>query len=162
MHFETSDDWRLGARQMLAVEEGAKAVPYDDKTGHQLHAPVGNMTIGVGRNLDAKPLKTSEIVFMLDNDIDDAVEDCKAVIGDFEYRALCEVHQYALINMAFALGRAGLDRFTKFKQAIREKRFRDAADHVIDSLWAKQAPNRVHRVAEMLRSAEYPAHYLKG
>lgn len=145
---------------MIAAEEGARAVPYDDANGHQLHAPIGNITIGCGRNLDAKPLKTSEIIFLLDNDINDAVDDCKAVLGEFEYRALGEIHQFAMINMAFTLGRARMKTFVKMIEAIKRREFREAADHIIESQWAKQSPNRVYRVAEMLRSEQYPAYYI--
>jgi lysozyme len=162
MKLENSDNWRLGCRRMLEIEEGATGVPYDDDDGIQIRAQKGNTTIGVGRNLDAKPLKVDEIIYLLDNDINDAVEDCKAVLGEWTYRALGEVHQYAMINMAFTLGRARMAKFKKMIDAIKIRAFRVAADEVIDSLWAKQAPNRVHRVAEMLRSEKYPNYYVTG
>lgn len=162
MKLETSDNWRMGARRMLEVEEGAVIVPYDDATGDRIKAPIGNVTIGCGRNTDAKPLKADEIVYLLDNDIDDAVEDCKAVLGEFEYRGLSEIHQYAMINMAFTLGRAGLAKFENMIDAIKRKEFREAADHILSSKWFSQAPNRVFRVAEMLRSEQYPSYYVTG
>lgn len=158
---QTADNYRMGIRRMLEVEEGATGVPYDDATGHRLKAPIGKVTIGCGRNTDAKPLRADEIIYLLDNDINDAIDDCKTVLGEFEYRGLGEVHQFAIINMAFTLGRAGLAKFEKTLDAIRRKEFREAADHLLDSLWAReQAPERAARVAEMLRSEQYPQYYL--
>lgn len=148
---------------MLELEEGATGVPYDDATGHRVKAPIGNVTIGCGRNTDAKPLKADEIIYLLDNDIDDAQKDCRAVLGEFEYRGLGEIHQFAMINMAFTLGCAGLAKFVKALDAMRRKEFREAADHVLDSTWAReQAPERAARVAEMLRSEQYPQYYILG
>lgn len=153
----------MGARRMLEVEEGATGVPYDDANGHQLHAPMGNITIGCGRNLDAKPLKVDEIIYLLDNDIDDAQEDCKAVLGEFVYRGLSEVRQLAAVNMAFTLGRAGFSSFKKFIAAIQIGHFREAADQILDSQWARdQAPERAKRVSEMLLTEQYPQYYVSG
>lgn len=161
MKLETNDNWRLGVRRMLEIEEGAFTVPYDDKTGQRLHA-TGNVTIGCGRNTDAKPLKPDEIIYLLDNDIDDAVEDCKAVLGEFVYRSLGEIHQYAVLNIAFNLGRSRFASFKQLREALHARDFRQAAAEVLDSLWAKQLPARAKRVADMFLTEEYPPFYVYG
>ena len=57
--------------QRLIQDEGSRAQPYDDKTGLTIHlGPAGgNVTIGVGRNLTARPLTQAEIEYLLQNDL---------------------------------------------------------------------------------------------
>ena len=57
--------------QRLIQDEGSRPQPYDDKTGLTIHlGPAGgNVTIGVGRNLTARPLTQAEIEYLLQNDL---------------------------------------------------------------------------------------------
>ena len=59
--------------------------------------------------------------------------------------------QSVCVEMAYQLGLHG---FCKFKKAIshfKEKEFQLAADEMLDSLWAKQTPNRANMLAQIVR-----------
>jgi lysozyme len=52
------------AKAQLKVDEGVRVKPYRDS--------LGILSIGVGRNLEDRGLRPSEVDFMLDNDLDEA------------------------------------------------------------------------------------------
>ena len=57
----------------------------------------------------------------------------------------------ALLNMAYQLGVNGLLSFEKMLAALAAGDRNTAADEALDSDWAKQTPERAHRVAFMIR-----------
>jgi len=57
----------------------------------------------------------------------------------------------ALLNMAYQLGVSGLLNFSKMLTALQAGDREEAAREALDSLWAKQTPNRARRVALLLR-----------
>ena len=59
--------------------------------------------------------------------------------------------QGVIIEMCYQIGITG---FSKFKNAIshmKEKEFQLAATEMLDSLWAKQTPNRANQLADIVR-----------
>tara|TARA_Y100001963_G_scaffold80811_1_gene112161 strand:+ start:3419 stop:3826 length:408 start_codon:yes stop_codon:yes gene_type:complete len=55
-----------------------------------------------------------------------------------------------VIEMCYQLGKTG---FSKFKRAIahmKNKEFQLASSEMLDSLWAKQTPNRANQLAEIV------------
>lgn len=52
-----------------------------------------------------------------------------------------------LINMTFQMGPSRLAKFENALAALRDERFDIAAAELLDSAWAKQTPNRAHRLA---------------
>ena len=56
-----------------------------------------------------------------------------------------------VIEMCYQIGFSG---FCKFKKAIanmKDRNWKGAADEMLDSLWAKQTPNRAKQLAEIVR-----------
>lgn len=130
----------------LEQEEGRKASAYQDHLGW--------WTIGVGRLIDARKggrLSDAEIDLLLANDIKDRIEAIKdwpawQAVKDNPARAT------ALISMAFQLGTAGLAEFKNSLRLIEQKQWAAAASNLLQSLWARQTPNRAKRVTDMIRS----------
>lgn len=61
----------------------------------------------------------------------------------------------ALSNMAYQLGVHGVLGFPNMLRALREGKRAEAADHALDSEWARtQTPARALRVAELIRGSE--------
>ena len=59
--------------------------------------------------------------------------------------------QGVVIEMCYQIGFTG---FTKFKRAIahiENREWRLASDEMLDSLWAKQTPNRAKRLADIVQ-----------
>src|SRR3990167_3678239 len=120
--------YRLIARAQLKIDEGVRAKPYRDS--------VGKLTIGVGRNLDDVGVRPEEIDFMLDNDLEVAEDDVRALFPTFE--ALSDSRKAVLLNMSFNLGRERLAAFHRFREAIKAEEWERASAEMLDSRWAEQ------------------------
>ena len=126
----------------LIRHEGKESRPYLDT--------VGKTTIGVGRNLDDKPLTEDEIMYLLRNDIADATKDAMAAVGTQVFCDLSTVRQTVLIDMAFNLGLTRLRKFKKFLHCVRQGDFAGAVYEMIDSKWYRQVKNRGKTLVDMM------------
>lgn len=151
----------------LRIFEAERAFPYDDASGKppllsmwhgaQLVPSVnprtgrpGQLTIGVGRNLSAKPLSPAAIDFLLTEDILEALEPCYRLFEHFD--GFSPNRQVAIASMAFNLGEGHFLTFRKMIRAVRAGNWPEAARQALDSAWAKQVqPERVARIVEQLR-----------
>jgi len=136
-------------RRQLRADEGVSATMYRDHLGYA--------TIGVGRLIDERKagagLRPHEIDYLLDNDIADRIERLTKLLPWLG--ALDECRRGVLLNMSFQLGVQGLLAFQRTLNAVRERRFDDAADAMLQSLWAKQTPHRARRLAQQMRCGEW-------
>ena len=140
--------------RMLRAEEGYRDRPYDDKAGVPIFAPVGKLTIGVGHNLQDKPLTPEAIAFILNEDINDVLVEALTLFPELE--TWKEGRQLAIINMIFQLGISGFLEFRKSIEAIRKLDWDEAAKEVLKSKWAeKDSPARAIRISEMLRTGQH-------
>lgn len=128
-------------RADLTRDEGKRSKVYFDS--------LGIPTAGVGRNMRDVGLSDEEINFLLDNDIAKVLKQLDEKLG--WWRTLDEVRQRVLANMCFQLGINGLLNFKNTLKAVQESRWDDAAAGMKNSLWGKQTPVRVDRLAEMMR-----------
>lgn len=67
---------------------------------------------------------------------------------------LNEKAKEVIIEMIFQLGIGGVMKFKMMWKAIREKDYSEAAEQMLDSLWAKQTPNRAKSLSDVMRSCE--------
>lgn len=138
------------AARHLEMEEGRVAHAYRDHLGY--------LTIGVGRLIDSRrggALREAEIDLLLANDL----AACAAAMRGWpawDRVADDPVRATALLSMCFQLGARGLAGFGDTLARVAAGRFDDAADAMLDSLWAAQTPARAMRVAFMMRNRELP------
>lgn len=141
--------------KQLTFEEGNRLVAYNDTKGIK--------TIGVGHNLNARPFfqnkKISNTITdelctaLLLDDIATAASDIrKSWVG---FRELCPARQEAIINMVFQLGLTTFMKFRTMIYALDQKKWQLAHDSALNSLWAKECPNRAARVCSQLLTGEY-------
>ena len=81
----------------------------------------------------------------------EVVEDLKE---HYWFTTLDKIRQKVIIDMAFNLGMNGLISFENMIQALVEKNYDEAADEMLDSLWAEQVGNRADRLAQMMRTGK--------
>lgn len=133
--------------RLLIKHEGWKNRPYTDS--------LGNLTVGVGRNISSLPFSRDEILYLLNNDI--ARCDRELSYNFKWYLELCRVRQDAMINLCFNLGITKLLTFKKALAAMEQEDFELAAEEFLDSKWAKQVGAiRSEDIAYMVRSGRYP------
>ncbi len=113
----------------------------------------GKLTIGVGRNLEDVGISKDEALYMLQNDIDRAIERLDKKFPT--WRNLDDIRQEVLINMSFNLGYK-LFRFKKFLKAIEEKDYERASYEMLNSKWAEQVGRRAKELAYAMKYGKYP------
>lgn len=128
----------------IQAAEGLRLKPYRDT--------VGKLTIGFGRNLDDVGIREPEAQYMLALDIEAVTAQIDKALP--WWRQLNEDREAALAEMAFNLGIAGLLEFKHMLAALEAGDYEAAADHALDSQWAKQVGKRAERIARMLRTGE--------
>lgn len=131
-------------RQLLIEEEGWRNKAYADS--------LGVLTIGVGRNLIDKGLSDQEIGVILLNDIREVESQANMLAG---YAALNDVQKAVICSLIFQLGISGVKAFKKLLAALATGDVHAAAEHGLDSLWAKQTPVRAKRQMQMLASGQW-------
>ena len=137
---------------MLKRHEGVETHAYVDT--------VGKVTIGVGRNVDAKGglgLSEEEISFMLGNDIDRVEDELSANFSWFV--GLNDARYDALINICFNLGLPRLLKFENALEAMASEDYNLAAVEFLDSRWAQQVGQRAIELSLMIETGEYPYGY---
>ena len=142
-------------REMLSLHEGRVPHAYQDSLGY--------WTIGVGHLIDRRKggkLPESIIDSLLDYDIEKHSAELFQALP--WVKELDQVRQNVLIDMTFNLGINGLLGFKNTLQAVKEKRWDDAAEGMLSSRWAKQVGTRAVRLSDMMRSGRWPGEVFVG
>jgi lysozyme len=133
----------------LRRDEDEKSCAYKDSLGF--------LTIGVGRLIDPrKPgagLRPEEISFLLQNDIDDRIDALTRKLPWFQN--LDDARKGVLLNMAFQLGTDGLLGFHDALDLVRQGKYGQASSEMLDSVWAKQTPQRAQRLAQQMLTGQW-------
>lgn len=129
----------------LKADEGYCNKPYKDT--------VGKETIGYGRNIQDKGITISEAEKMLADDIDEVRSKLATLIP--WYLELDEVRRGVLENMAFEMGSIGLLGFKQTLALVRAGQYEMASQLMLQSLWAKQTPNRAARLSVQMEKGEW-------
>jgi lysozyme len=123
-------------------DEGYRASAYRDT--------VGRLTIGYGFLIEAPGgLLPGEGDYMLANRLSPVVTQLPEQFSWFAN--MSDARKRALANMAYQMGISGLLEFKDMLHAFANGNYNEAADHALDSLWAKQTPARAQRIAAMIR-----------
>jgi len=128
----------------VKTDEGLELKPY--------YCSEGKLTIGYGRNLEARGIRQSEADMMLKNDLKEVVADLKRRLPFFD--GLNAARKRALVNMGFQLGVPGLLKFKKMLKAVEDGDWELAEKQALASQWAQQTPNRAKKIAARLRSGK--------
>lgn len=143
---ETSKKQREAMIHQLALHEGLRLKPY--------LCPAGVLTIGYGRNLEARGITEAEAEIMLAHDIDDFQD---RLLREIPWMVeLSPVRQRVLLDMAFNLGVSGLLKFQRTLAAVRGKEYERAAAMMLDSRWATQVGQRAKRLSRMMATGQIP------
>jgi len=128
----------------LKRDEGVRLKPYK--------CTAGKLTIGIGRNLDDVGISMAEAEQLLANDI--AVAKGSLDLNIPWWRKAPVPIQDCLINMVFNMGWPRLSQFKSMLSALQNGKYAEAADHALDSAWAKQVGDRAKRITDIMRAAK--------
>jgi lysozyme len=133
---------------MIVEQEGTgpivngRFMPYRD--------PLGKWTIGYGRCIEDVGISAEEARILLMADIAIAANDARRLCSIYD--ELTRPRQLVLISMAYNLGYGRLSKFVRFWDALHQRNWNEAADHLLDSKAARSdAPPRYAQLARMMR-----------
>lgn len=144
---ESSNNQSLRERleTQLRRDEGEVLSAYTDSEGY--------WTIGIGRLIDKRKgggISKAESSYLFSNDLNAKSAEVYAALP--WVKNLDEARQGALLNMAFQMGTNGLLGFKNTLSMIQSGKYDQAADGMLQSLWARQTPARAARLAAQMRT----------
>lgn len=118
---------------------------------HAYLCSLGFWTIGYGTLIDKRGGGIPEDIaaLLLERHVNENVDKLNKALPWVKEHP--EHVQRALNNMAYQMGVAGLLKFANTLSLIQRKKYDEAADNALKSLWAKQTPNRAKVVTDLLR-----------
>jgi lysozyme len=125
----------------------------EDEILHAYPDHLGYLTIGVGRLIDKRKgggITPEESAYLLSNDIDKRQAELLRRIPWVS--TLDSVRFGALLNMAFQMGVDGLLGFKNTLAMVRAGDYAQASEGMLNSLWAKQTPERARRIAKQMET----------
>lgn len=122
----------------IKESEGFRGMPYDDTEGYP--------TIGYGTKL---PLSEKEAELLLEHRLDGFKKELHVKLPHLNIPPEAWDVVY---EMAYQLGVPRFMKFQKMITALVGNNYELAADEGMDSLWAKQTPNRAKKLMDRLRS----------
>jgi len=126
---------------LIVRHEGIRLKPYKDS--------LGNITIGVGRNLDGVGITENEAMILLFNDIRTSIQEAEK---NFKwYEDLGDIRKTVIISMIFNLGITKFKGFRRMIAAMELKDYSAASDEMIDSRWYEQVRDRGSELSFMMR-----------
>jgi lysozyme len=125
--------------------EGLRLKAYQDSEGV--------WTCGYGRNLQEMEITKEQAEIWLIDDLKKAIYELDRAFPDWKEHS--ETRQNVLIEMVFQLGAPRLAGFIQFWAAMRAKDYKRAAQEMINSRWAKQAPKRVMTLAARMETDSF-------
>tara|TARA_E500000178_G_scaffold344223_1_gene392105 strand:- start:243 stop:692 length:450 start_codon:yes stop_codon:yes gene_type:complete len=108
-------------------------------------------TIGYGRNLQDVGISKDEAEYMLNNDVDIAIQELE---DNFDLWNLPEAAQIVLVDMCYNLGLTKLLEFKLMLKAIQDDDWQEAAHQLMSSKYASQVKRRARFNAALLLSCE--------
>ncbi|WP_429179247.1 glycoside hydrolase family protein [Aeromonas salmonicida] len=156
----------LTIQEQLRIDEGCKLTIYKDTEGFY--------TVGIGHLIKRdSTISKAQAIALLDKELNRSTQgsitaseasylfskDLVKVQNGIAsssfgtvYKGLDEVRQSAIENLCFNLGVAGASKFKKMFAALAKGDYEGAAKEGLNSLWARQVPNRSKRVMQTLRT----------
>jgi lysozyme len=142
---------------LLMEDEGIKQFPYVDCCAKHWKKcsckEKGNLTIGVGRNLDALGLSENEVAGLLSNDVKRVTA---LVERNFPWiKKISTPRRIVIISMVFNIGLEGFKEFQKMIKCIESGDFLSAAREMLNSKWATQVKGRATRLSLIMKTGDF-------
>lgn len=132
-------------KEQIEADEGLRLDAYLDSLGYP--------TIGYGHKLGPRSITAERAHSYLDQDFQ---------IAEAGAISICQSHSisitgprfYVLVEMVFQLGVRRTQKFERMLTALKEQDYDQATVEMIDSLWHKETPKRVERLAQVMKDGQ--------
>ena len=95
------------------------------------------------------PKEIGEEVF--EKDFQRTLDAAERLIAD---RPINNTAKEVIINMVYQIGENGVSKFKNMWKALDNEDYGEASFQMLDSLWAKQTPNRANKLSKKMQSAK--------
>ena len=95
------------------------------------------------------PKEIGEEVF--EKDFQRTLDAAERLIAD---RPINNTAKEVIINMVYQIGENGVSKFKNMWKALDKEDYGEASFQMLDSLWAKQTPNRANKLSKKMQSAK--------
>ena len=140
-------------KDILMRDEGVVHKIYKDHLGYP--------TFGIGHLITkddpeygqpvGTPVSKARVISAFEEDLKEIEIDVRRMFPNFV--SYPHKVQLVLLSMMFQLGYSRLNKFRRFKAAVKSQNWSEAAKEMLDSKWARQTPARVERLVEMMNAA---------
>ena len=146
----------FGETYRMYEEIKQEIVKHEGKINKVYLDHLGNATFGVGHLVlstddlqEGVEYDDTKIMEFFERDFRQATNDAESFIKskNIDPRAFG-----CVINMAFQLGLPRLLKFKNFQYHLNKCDYESASSEMLDSLWAKQTPNRANELADIMRN----------
>lgn len=135
--------------EQLRADEGLSLSAYKDTLGYA--------TVGFGHKIELPNDQKSYTVTADDAETQLQLDIMRAMEGVLVhlpwFTQLDVARQGVLVNMAFQLGVVGLLKFHHFLTMLEAGNYEGASAAMLESLWAKQTPERSRRLSRQILTA---------
>ena len=142
-------------QSLTKAYEGLRLDPYTDS--------LGNLTIGYGHRLGIDESRDSitqeQAENLFNGDYTRAMQIAQSVsVRDYgtDFNTLTSAQQGVLTDMAFNMGRGGLNSFSRMFEAINQQNWVQAGAEIRDSTYAGQVGQRSNTNANIMASGQLP------
>lgn len=105
---------------------------------------------------DTEEISTAIMNEIFRDDRNDAIDDAVAFLeGQTEYDGLSDERREVIVNMAFNMGRARLNGFAQFRQALQDGNYETAMQEMLDSDWSGQVGDRALRLGKVMQTNDH-------
>ena len=136
-------------KEQIKEHEGFVPRTYKDSLGKRTIG-FGHLCVEPEQWDDDKEYTREELERVFDNDFEEALKNAESLIGE---RSINFIAKQVIIEMVFQLGIGGVGKFKKMWSALDNEDYGEASFQMMDSLWAKQTPNRAEKLSQKMRSA---------
>jgi GH24 family phage-related lysozyme (muramidase) len=150
--------------KMLRFEEGSRLKEYLCSKGYP--------TIGIGHKITPADRKTflatengkmiiteAQEAELFQRDIQIAIDGAKRWIGQENWDKLSVNRQAVCVGMVYQMGIGSVMNFQQTRGHILAEEWEDVAQHFITTKWYQDTPNRVKRMAKIMRTNTLPKEY---
>ena len=137
-------------KEQIKEHEGFVPRTYKDSLGKRTIG-FGHLCVEPEQWDDDKEYTREELERVFDKDFEEAVKNAESLISE---RSINFIAKQVIIEMVFQLGIGGVGKFKKMWLALDKEDYGEASFQMMDSLWAKQTPNRAEKLSQKMRSAK--------
>lgn len=130
-------------RERIKRHEGFSSDPYVD--------PLGHITIGYGHKVE--PMSQYEAEQLLDVDLRQARIQATSLF-DKIWLGLNDTRRDVLTEMVFQMGKEGVSKFVKMRQALVNCDYETAAKEMVNSRWYDQTQGRCRYLAYLMQTGQ--------